>query len=111
MLKRILARYANRTLRRDLSRLQSELAEVRTELDIEQRKTRVQQAEIDSMAAVIARDRERIKAEAATAIRQRLLNDRVQRRGNRSPNRIGAVPATFSWDTRTPTSTTVSCSR
>ncbi len=43
-----------------------ELAEA---LEAEQRKTRVQQVEIESLAAVIARDRQRVLAETAVASR------------------------------------------
>ena len=38
-------------------------------MEAEQRKTRVQQVEIESLAAVIARDRQRVKAETAIAAR------------------------------------------
>jgi hypothetical protein len=48
-------------------KLVRELAETREALEAEQRKTRVQQVEIDSLAAVIARDRQRVKAETAIA--------------------------------------------
>ena len=51
--------------------LAKQLAETREALEAEQRKTRVQQVEIDSLAAVIARDRQRIKAE--TAIHSRTI--------------------------------------
>ena len=47
--------------------LKSQLADAREALEAEQRKTRVQQVEIDSLAAVIARDRQRVKAETAIA--------------------------------------------
>jgi hypothetical protein len=41
------------------------------ELDARDRIIRVQQAELDAMAGVLARDRERIKAEGAAYARQR----------------------------------------
>lgn len=47
--------------------LRRELADVRAELEAEQRKLKVAQAEIESLAAVIARDRERVIAETAEA--------------------------------------------
>jgi hypothetical protein len=50
-------------------KLAAQLAEAREALEAEQRKTRVQQVEIDSLAAVIARDRQRVKAETAIAAR------------------------------------------
>jgi hypothetical protein len=49
--------------------LARQLAETREALEAEQRKTRVQQVEIDSLAAIIARDRQRVKAETAIASR------------------------------------------
>jgi hypothetical protein len=49
--------------------LKRQLAEAREALDAEQRKTRVQQVEIESLSAVIARDRQRVKAETAIAAR------------------------------------------
>ena len=50
-------------------KLAAQLAEAREALEAEQRKTRVQQVEIESLAAVIARDRQRVKAETAVAAR------------------------------------------
>ncbi len=49
--------------------LAKQLAETREALEAEQRKTRVQQVEIESLAAVIARDRQRVLAETAIASR------------------------------------------
>jgi hypothetical protein len=49
--------------------LSKELADTREALDAEQRRARVLQVEIDSLAAVIARDRQRVKAETAVASR------------------------------------------
>jgi len=63
-LARILARWANDVLTRQLLQLESEL-------DVERRTIKVLQAELDSMAAVLARDRERIRAESAAYSRQR----------------------------------------
>lgn len=50
-------------------KLAKELAETREALEAEQRKTRVQQVEIESLAAVIARDRKRIESECAAYAR------------------------------------------
>lgn len=57
----------NRRLGREVKRLTAQLADVRNELESEKRRNAVQQAEIDSMAAVIVRDRERVKVETAIA--------------------------------------------
>ena len=51
-------------------RLQRRVAELEAELEATRRKLHVAETEIDSMAAVIARDRARIKAETATYARQ-----------------------------------------
>jgi hypothetical protein len=50
-------------------RLYREILNLRAALEAEQRKNRVQQVEIESLAAVIARDRQRVKAETAIASR------------------------------------------
>jgi hypothetical protein len=47
--------------------LAKQIVELQAALEAEQRKNRVQQVEIDSLAAVIARDRQRVKAETALA--------------------------------------------
>jgi hypothetical protein len=64
MIRRLLARWADAALRQ-------RVADLTTELDAERRRLTVAQAEIDSLAAVLARDRERIKAEGAAYARQR----------------------------------------
>jgi len=61
---KILRRYATRSLQRQVEKLT-------TELDAERCRLAVANAEIESLAAVIARDRERIKAEGAAYARQR----------------------------------------
>lgn len=48
-----------------------ELAEVRADLEAAQRRESVMQAEIDTQAATIIRDRERVKAETAIAVAKR----------------------------------------
>jgi hypothetical protein len=60
----ILARWGDEALRRQVHTLESQL-------EAERRRLAVATAEIESMAAVIARDRERIKAEGACYARQR----------------------------------------
>lgn len=55
--------------------LRDRIAELEAELEAEQRRSRVKDAEIESLAAVIARDRERVKAEAATYARQTAENE------------------------------------
>lgn len=49
--------------------LTKQLADAREALDAEQRRARVMQVEIESLSAVIARDRQRVKAETAVASR------------------------------------------
>ena len=52
-------------------KLQRQLADLQSDLEAERLKTKVVEAERDNLAAVIARDRERIKAEGAAYARQR----------------------------------------
>ena len=54
-----------------MKRLQKQVADLESELEAKERIIKVQQAEIDSLCAVVARDRERIKAEGAAYVRQR----------------------------------------
>ena len=51
--------------------LQSQVRELESQLEAEHRRLTVADAEIESLAAVVARDRERIKAEGACYARQR----------------------------------------
>ncbi|MBS0208727.1 MAG: hypothetical protein JSS27_07215 [Planctomycetes bacterium] len=60
---------AVRALLAQVAELRGQLADAQAALDAERRVARVQQAEIDSLAAVIARDRERIHAETAAYAR------------------------------------------
>jgi multidrug resistance efflux pump len=60
--------------------LQYRLAELEAELASRERTIRIQQAEIESLAAVVARDRERIKAEAASYARQRAESEGINGR-------------------------------
>lgn len=54
----IIRRFADEKIRR-------ELADVRAELDAERRFRKIAECEVESMAAVIARDRLRVKSESA----------------------------------------------
>ena len=53
------------------SEMQKRVSDLETSLDAEHRRLTVANAEIESLAAVVARDRERIKAEGACYARQR----------------------------------------
>ena len=70
MFARLFARWGTKTLQREVKRLQTALEDSQAEREALQRVIRVRDAEIDSLAAVIARDRERVKAETASAARQ-----------------------------------------
>ena len=69
---RLLARWTDQALTRRCAELQSAL-------DAARLTTKVIEAERDTMAAVIARDRERIKAEGACYARQRAEAEGVER--------------------------------
>jgi len=58
-------------LERRVAQLTGQLADEKAEHEATRRELKVAEAEIASMAAVIARDRERIKAESAAYARQR----------------------------------------
>ena len=60
----LLKRWASRTLQRQVAKLTAEL-------EAERLKTQVVESERDNLAQVIARDRERIRAEGAAYARQR----------------------------------------
>lgn len=75
MLGRIIACWGTKTLQREVKRLQASLDDAQAEKEALQRMIRVRDAEIDSLAAVIARDRERVKAETANAARQSAMNE------------------------------------
>jgi hypothetical protein len=60
---RFLNRWADATLQAKLAYLETELAKLRS-------LNRVQQAELDSLAGVVARDRARVQAETAVFARQ-----------------------------------------
>ena len=54
-----------------IKRLEGRIEQLQADIEARDRTLRVQQAELESMAAVIARDRERVKAEGAAYARQR----------------------------------------
>ena len=64
ILRRLLSPWADATL-------QGQVRELESQLEAERRKLAVASAEIESLAAVVARDRERIRAEGACYARQR----------------------------------------
>jgi hypothetical protein len=70
MLKKILRRWADVSLRQQILELESKL-------DAEERRSTVLQTEIDSLAAVVARDRERIKSEGAAYARARAESEGI----------------------------------
>lgn len=61
----LLRRWGSQSLRREVRKLRSQLADATAERDILQRKLDVVEAERDTLAAVCARDRERVVAETA----------------------------------------------
>lgn len=67
----MLKRFLNRRLTRRIYRLQQEVNRLRSALEAEERRHEVTRAECESLAAVVARDRERIKAESAAYGRAR----------------------------------------
>lgn len=64
MIARLLHRWADAAVQREIDTLT-------TALDAERRRLEVANAEIEALAAVIARDRQRIQAEGAAYARQR----------------------------------------
>lgn len=74
MLRRFIVRWGNRNLQREVETLRKQVAERDADNDSLRRELRVRDAEIESLAGVVARDRERIKAEAAAYARQTVAN-------------------------------------
>jgi hypothetical protein len=68
--KKALADTRVRRLERSLAITSRELADVRAQLEAEERKRSVAEAEIEALAEVVARDRERVRAETAEAARR-----------------------------------------
>lgn len=75
MFQRLFSRWGNQSLRRELNQLRKQLAEQVADSEALRRELRVRDAEIETLAAVVARDRERIKSEAATYARQIVANE------------------------------------
>lgn len=62
--------------------LQGQVAQLKAELAAKERIIAVKDAELESMAAVIARDRERVKAETAAYSRQRAESEGLNGRSS-----------------------------
>jgi hypothetical protein len=77
-ISRWLRRRADDLLRRENERLAAALAESRLELDKLQRINKAQEAELTTLAAVIARNIKRVEAETAAAARQIVNAERGQ---------------------------------
>ena len=60
-----------RSIPAKVKRLERQVLDLEADLDAKDRTIAVMQAELDSLAAVIARDRERIRAEGSAYARQR----------------------------------------
>jgi len=65
-----LRKLAHWRLRSENNRLRKRIAELETQLVVEKRKVAVAQAEVELLAAVVARDRRRVEAECAAFARQ-----------------------------------------
>ena len=76
MFRRLFVRWGNRNLQREVETLRKQLAERDADNDSLRREMRVREAEIETLAAVIARDRERIKSEAAAYAKQTVANEK-----------------------------------
>lgn len=74
MFQRMFSRWGSRNLQREADQLRKQLAERDADNEALRRELRVRDAEIESLAGVVARDRERIKAEAAAYARQTVAN-------------------------------------
>jgi len=83
LLARLLERWADDALRSLVARLETEAADREAELDSLKRQLAVTMAENETLAAVVARDRERIKAEGAAYARSRAEAEGVTN-GNRT---------------------------
>jgi len=82
MIRRFLRRWADDALRK-------QVADLRTELEAERRRLTVANAEIESLASVVARDRARIASEGAAYARQRAESEGVtSERNSESPSRV-----------------------
>jgi hypothetical protein len=63
---------------RKVKHLQKQVADLTAELEAQKRVLAIKDAELDSLAGVSARDRERVKAETATYARQRAESEGVK---------------------------------
>lgn len=72
---KLFRRYATEATRRQAVHAERRVAELTAELDIAQRERTVVEAERDALAAVVARNTERIKAESAAAARTRAQHE------------------------------------
>jgi len=64
-----------RTPSRKVQQLEKRVLELNAEIEARDRTIRILEAERDAMAAVIARDRERVKSETAAYARQTVINE------------------------------------
>ena len=65
-----------------VKRLEKQIADLQAEIDGKDRIIRVLETELETMAAVMARDRERIRAEGAAYARQRAESEGTSGRSN-----------------------------
>ena len=84
MIRRLLKRWADAALEKRLTKIESDL-------DATRRSLAVTEGERDNLAAVIARDRQRIKAEGAAYARQQAESEGVssEQRTEQSIRRFG----------------------
>jgi hypothetical protein len=89
MIRRLLARWANAAHLTALERLQREVADLQAELEARNRTIAVQQGELDNLAAVVARDRARIKAEGAAYSRRQAEAEGTTKDDQRPESSLG----------------------
>lgn len=85
MIRKLLGRWASESLRAAAVQLEKRVADLEAEVEARDRLVKVIEAERDAMAAVIARDRERIRAEGASYARQRAEAEGVMENEQRRP--------------------------
>lgn len=71
----LLRRFATDATRREAARLQRQTDDISVELEVARRALTVVEAERDELAAVVARNIERVKAESAAAARTRAQHE------------------------------------
>lgn len=74
-----------------VKRLEKQVLDLAAKLDAKDRIIQTMQAEIDSMAGVIARDRQRVAAECAAYARQRAEHEGTSERTTESNPRLRAL--------------------